>query len=171
MTKNISISGTSNQTSDTNKNTKTIKYQGPIQTTDSFSINTSYQIKLPSNIDVFSRLSKTVASLSNPDVKKHTINILDTLNKSLQNINNYKNIPNYLSKLNVIEQSDLAALIEWNFQNFRVGFSIEPDLNESSYFIVSEDKSIGSFVAETKKVGSEITIAVEKILEYVIRNT
>ena len=171
MTKNIPISGTSNQTSETNKNTKTTKYQMPMQTTDSFSINTSYQIKLPSNIDVLSRLYETVASLSNPDVKKYTINVLDTLNKSLLNINNYNNLSNYLSKLNVIEQTDLSALIEWNFQNFRVGFSIEPDLNESSYFIVSEDKSIGSFVADTKKVGSEINIAIEKIVEYVIRNT
>jgi hypothetical protein len=121
---------------------------------------------------VFTRLSKAVDSLSNIDVKNYTITILEALNKALQNINNYnKNISKYLSKLNVIEQADLAALIEWNFQNFRVGFSVESDLSESSYFIVSEDKSMGSFNANSQKIGLDKDIAIEKILEFVLENT
>lgn len=167
MNKNITSVDTSNQS-----NTKINEWYMPMQTNDSFSINTSYHIKLPSNIDVFTRLSKAVDSLSNIDVKNYTITILEALNKALQNINNYnKNISNYLSKLNVIEQADLAALIEWNFQNFRVGFSVEPDLNESSYFIVSEDKNIGSFKANSEKVGLDKDIAIEKILDFVLKNT
>jgi hypothetical protein len=171
MNTNTSVSVTSNQTSGINKSKRTVKFQMPMQTTDSFSLNTSYRMKLPSNIDVLSKLSEAVVSLSNADVKKHTFDVLNMLNSSLREINNYSNLSNYLSRINVIEQIDSAALIEWSFQNFRVGFSIEPDMNESSYFIVSEDKSTGSFIADTKKVGSEIDAAIEKIVEYVIRNT
>ncbi len=169
MINNISMSGTSNQTSETNENIKTSKYQ--ISTSDSFSLNDSYRIKLPSNIDVLSSVSKIVASLSNSDVRNYVINVLDKINKSLQNINIQGDISNYLSKINVIEQTDLAALIEWNFKNFRVGFSIEPDLDESSFVIVSKDENKGSFFTITEKIGSEINAVIDKIVEYVINNT
>lgn len=34
---------------------------------------------------------------------------------------------------------DNSALIEWNFEDFRIGFSIEPDKEESGWYLVSND--------------------------------
>jgi len=162
---------TKNQTYGSYRNKRYLNYQLPMQTYDSFSYNNTYTAKLPSNFDVLSELKKSTDGLSNLDVKRQTINILSALSAVLHELVMKYNVPNSLTTLNIIEQNDSAALIEWNYQNFRVGFSVEPIYSESSYYIVSEDKSTGSFTADSKKIGTDIEKVVTKIVEYVIRNT
>ena len=124
------------------KSTKKTVIQVPMQTNDSFNINSAYYTKLSVNIDAFSKLSEKIISLTDFEVKNLSISIIRTIYFFLQNANIFNNLNNYLSRLNIIEQDDSSALIEWNFQNFRIGFSVEPKIADSSYFIVSEDRSI-----------------------------
>ena len=160
------------QTCSSSKGTHYSKYQFPMQTRSSYSFENVYTTKLPSNIDIFSKLSENVNSLTNESVKKQILHILGTISHILQEIVMYNNnISNYLSRMNIVEQNDFSALIEWNFHKFRLGFLIETDETESSYYIISEDKSTGSFIAETKKVGTDIDIVTAKIVEYVLKNT
>ena len=42
-----------------------------------------------------------------------------------------------LPSLNVAEAGDESVSIEWIFKNFRIGFSIDPCITESSWFLVS----------------------------------
>lgn len=146
-------------------------YQMPMQTSDSYLLEPLYQTRLPSNMDVFVKITDALCALTNSIVKNETEEILQRIYKYIKVFNWNNNMTNYLSKLNVTEQDDNSALIEWNFQNFRAGFSIEPIIEESSYYIISEDKSIGSFMADTKKVGLNYDEAVEKIVKYVLENT
>jgi hypothetical protein len=52
----------------------------------------------------------------------------------------------YLPSLQLFNVDDGSILIEWIFGNFRVGFSIEPDLEESSWYLVSK-KDMGGINA------------------------
>lgn len=45
-----------------------------------------------------------------------------------------------LPQLHAFDVQDGSILIEWIFDNFRVGFSIEPILSESSWYLVSNAK-------------------------------
>lgn len=148
-----------------------IKYLFPDQTSDSYSMLSSYQTLLPHNIDVFSVITDALQTLTNPTVKDETIVFLGRVNAYLQTVSLTSHATNYLSKLNLIEQDDGVVLIEWNFQNFRIGFLIEPKNEESSYYIISEDKEIGSFMAETRRIGRRYDEVIEKIVRYVLENT
>jgi len=143
----------------------------PIYTTNSFAGTDPYGTVLPSNLNVFSNLAASIAELEDTEVEKQVRRVLSSLYMSLQKASRRKNINNYLSRLNLIQQEDKAALLEWSFQDFRVSFTLEPDKNESSYFYVSQDKSTGSFKADTQKLDADISRVVDKIVEYVLENT
>lgn len=140
-------------------------------TTSSFASTDPYGTVLPSNLNVFSNLAASIAELEDTVVAEQVRRVLSCLYLSLQRASRRKTINNYLSRINLIQQGDKAALVEWSFQDFRVGFTLEPEKKESSYFVVSQDKSAGSFMADTQKLDDDISRSVDKIVEYVLENT
>lgn len=141
------------------------------KTTNSYSGIEPYKTVLPSNINVFSRIYSNILKLEDPEVTKQVHQVLLNLYLSLQKISKYQSIENYLSRINLVQMEDKTALLEWNFEDFRVGFNLEPDKNDSSYFIVSQDKRVGHLLANTQKIGADLWKIVEKIVEYVLENT
>lgn len=140
-------------------------------TSNSYATTEPYGMVLPSNIDVFSSLTTSFLSLEDTEVVKQVREVLLNLYLSLRKAGKHKPISNYLSRMNLVQQEDKAALLEWNFQDFRVGFTLEPDRTESSYFVVSQNKNAGSFMADTQKLDTDVFRLVDKIVEYVLENT
>jgi hypothetical protein len=140
-------------------------------TSNSYSGINPYGTVLPSNINVFSALTEKISGLENPAVTEQVKQILLYLYLSLQRAYRFKPIGNYLSRMNLVQQEDKAALLEWSFQDFRVGFTLEPVQTESSFFVVSQDKRAGALMADTQKLDSNISMSVDKIVEYVLENT
>lgn len=52
----------------------------------------------------------------------------------------------YLPQLQAFKVDDGSILIEWIFDDFRLGFSIEPEVQESSWYLVSS-KNLGEISA------------------------
>ena len=146
--------------------TKTIS-----NTANSFSGAEPYGTVLPFNINVFSILAEGITDLENSVVKEQVKQVLLHLYLSLQKAHKKKNLNNYLSRINLVQQGDMAALLEWSFQDFRVGFTLESDKTESSYFLVSQDKNAGSFIIDTHKLDTDVSRSVDRIVEYVLENT
>jgi hypothetical protein len=140
-------------------------------TSSTFSGIEPYGVVLPSNINVFSSLAERISALENPEVMEQVKQILLHLYLSLKKANTLKTLNNYLSRVNLVQQDDKAALLEWSFQDFRVGFTLEPEKDESSYFVVSQDKDAGSFMADIQKLGTDISRPIGRIVEYVLENT
>jgi hypothetical protein len=90
---------------------------------------------------------------------------------SLRRLSKSQVITNYLSRLNLVCQEDGSALLEWNFQDFRVGFTLEPNEDESSCFIVSQDKNKNLFSADTQKLDVNNSASIDEIVGYVLGNT
>jgi hypothetical protein len=140
-------------------------------TSSSYSRVNPYDAVLPSNINVFSALPEKISGLENPAVTEQVKQILLYLYLSLQRAYEFRQPENYLSRMNLVQQEDKAALLEWSFQDFRVGFTLEPEKDESSFFVVSQDKNAGSFTMNTQKLDTDISLSVKKIVEYVLENT
>ena len=72
-----------------------------------------------------------------------TIQYVQSLVAALQNVllNNRINIKpsSVLPPLKFRWLEDNSALIEWIFKDFRIGFSIEPEIEESGWYLVSND--------------------------------
>jgi len=140
-------------------------------TSNSFSGAEPYGTMLPSNINIFSSLAESIIGLEDPSVKEQAEQVLLYLYLSLRRACKQKILSNYLSRINLVQQEDKAALMEWNFQDFRIGFTLESNKDESSYFVVSQNKNTGSFMTDTQKLDTTVSRSVEKIVEYVLENT
>jgi hypothetical protein len=159
---------TSSFLNETNKNIKQITID---ITSNSYEDNTPYGTVLPSNINVFSSLAARLLTIENQDVIQQVKQTLLYIYRALQKANVQRKINNYLSRINLVQQQDMAALLEWNFENFRVGFTLEPNRDESSYYIISQDNSIEAFQVDTQKINPDFSRPVEKIVKYVLENT
>lgn len=130
-----------------------------------------YAVPLPFNINIFSNLKVNLSELENSVVAEQVKQVLVKLYHALKRENEQKIIDNYLSRLNLVQQENKAALLEWNFQDFRVGFALEPDKRQSSYFIVSQDKTSESFTMDAQMLNPELSHSVDRIVDYVLGNT
>ncbi|MDR1487904.1 MAG: hypothetical protein LBT62_07960 [Deltaproteobacteria bacterium] len=132
-----------------------------------------YALALPSNIDVFSSLNNDSLAVFKDDeaVLEQVKQVLRNIYLGLQAADKLRPIRTRLSRLCLVRLEDEAALLEWNFQDFRVGFSLEPDKTQSCYYIVSQDKSVGSFFTYSQRLGADnMAGPVETLVKYVLAN-
>lgn len=97
----------------------------------------SYIYNLPDNYNI---LRNADFGIPNPD-NSHTIKYVKILSTAFQDVllrnrTNIKNAAN-LPPLNYRWLEDNSALIEWIFKDFRIGFSIEPKIEESGWYLVT----------------------------------
>jgi hypothetical protein len=81
------------------------------------------------------------------------------------------NLDNKFNKILITELEDSSAMIEWIFDSFRIGFSLEADPHDASYFFVSNDKSTGIYNAYSKPLNDNIQELLSAVVGYVIGNT
>lgn len=128
------------------------KQSAPSQNTPVADPNRNEKTSLQDQIPEIESANDTKQNLTQPAREKlRTIadndmvieaeNILDALCKTLDKIDTRK-----LPPVRAFEVEDDSLLIEWIFPHHRVGFNIEPDKQESGWFLVS-DKSAQSINA------------------------
>ncbi|MDR3238227.1 MAG: hypothetical protein LBT84_06970 [Spirochaetia bacterium] len=134
-------------------------------------LSSSYNSGLPYSMNVFTAISKSfsIKNIDDSSVKTKVLQILNALNESIVNIPNINNNADcYISKLHIVEQDDKSILIEWNFSNFRIGFVVCTPVEDSYYFLVSQNEE--SFVSKSEKIGNKINKLANEAVKYVVRN-
>lgn len=132
---------------------------------------TAYQIKLPLFLDPVRIAFEKISSFKNPSIKLKVSQILGLIRNNLaHNLDIFRSSIR-LPQIHVTESDDDSALIEWNFQSFRIGFSLDAADNSASYFVISEDRQSDSFLAETKRMDGSYQEVVSAIVDYVIFNS
>ena len=106
--------------------------------------------------------------LTKASVKKQA---QETIRKLSDCIQNRDLSSRRLPKPCITEESDFSCLLEWNFENFRFGFSFEEDESMSFYFFVLRDDSIGRTESVTNRINGNIVQVISKISDFVIGNT
>jgi hypothetical protein len=123
---------------------------------------------LPLNANVFSSLTTDYLAFESAEVVDQLETVLKSLHRALQNAHKDHPIDHHLSRVNLVQLEDKSALLEWNFQDFRVGISLEPNRAESSYYIVSQDKSTGALMTDTQKLDHGFSTPVNKMVRFVL---
>lgn len=132
----------------------------------------SYKSKLPQNLNIFNEITLKYAKITNAEMKLYVEELIDSIRDSLIYFNSIVRIENRLSKpcLNILD--DDTALLEWNFDHFRFGFSFEEDKDESSYFIISTDPVEQSIKTESYALREkDFKVIADSVVEYIVRNT
>lgn len=96
-----------------------------------------YSKVLPSNIDILKNLPTLMPISSDLKLNNTVIDFLNCFQEIIVLINNNQEISNNLPPLHFSTIDDDAIFIEWIFPYFRIGFSIESQIENSNWFLVT----------------------------------
>src|SRR5574344_365436 len=84
---------------------------------DNVGYNNYYAMAMYSNINVVENILPKISILKNNSVKTQTLNLINCI---VKNLCLYADTQVRLPHISLTEQSDNSALMEWNFENFRI---------------------------------------------------
>ena len=98
-----------------------------------------YIYRFPSNFDILRDIKIENKTKNNAKTFQYVQHFVTTFQSVL--LKNRANIKHssLLPPLKFHWLEDNSALIEWIFKDFRIGFSIEPDIEESGWYLVSNN--------------------------------
>ena len=108
--------------------------------------------------DILDKLRLKIKDLTDQNVKKVSEQILILLERYINPFSNM-NLPLFYSFI----RDDGSFLIEWNFEHYKLGISIETNISDSSWNFVSDEK-FGYFSAS----GETQNIKFNSILEWLV---
>lgn len=136
---------------------------------DIFDVDIDYNLALPSNIDIFSKLDLSCVP---EELQSRITKFIKIFKKLLYIYSTNLVIEKQLSKLIVSRMSDGSIALEWNYHHFRVDFFFELDDLDSSYTIVCDDKISGNFDSSVGILTVEkYEEVIAKVLSFVLGRT
>jgi hypothetical protein len=76
----------------------------------------------------------------------------------------------YLPELQGFIADDGSFLLEWIFSEYRVGFSIEPDAEQSSWFLIT-NRNLGEISASGFIAGNDLNSLVLWLLNFILSHS
>ncbi|MCL4262231.1 MAG: hypothetical protein KJ069_03415 [Anaerolineae bacterium] len=105
--------------------------------------------------DLFSNTWRVVEQIENQEVARGARELLRIIEELVSILRETGFDLNNLPPLHAFLVNDGSILFEWISSDFRVGFSVEPDLNESGWYLVS-NKRLGEISASGYLEGADI---------------
>ena len=113
----------------------------------------------------------TITKTKNKEVAKETQKLLFIIQKTIFLFKHagfdLSNVP----PLHTINVDDGSVLIEWIFNDFRIGFSIEPNKEDSSWYLVSNKKLGEINISGYISTNIDIEMLISKLINFIISNS
>ena len=101
---------------------------------------------------------KIIPQIENPCVAKQLDSLLSFVNKIVSTLIQLEEDLNLIPPLHPHVEEDGSVLLQWVFPDFRIGFNIEPNPNDSGWHLVA-NKKLGDITASGQLTNiGEITI-------------
>jgi len=113
---------------------------------------------------------QTLQETSNREVADKARDILLTIQEAIEMLEAPRHDLDYLPRLYADNVEDGSVLLEWIFPDFRIGFSVEPDPEESSWQLASGER-LGTIAAFGYTRGINLRKLVWWLLGFVIPNS
>jgi hypothetical protein len=113
--------------------------------------------------DIFRPVNNTLQSYESCEIKLMAKNILGLISRELDR----QEIISLLAPIYAFPADDGSLLIEWIFDDFRVGFNLEEDMTNSSWYLVSKP-SAGSIQASGYLRGDDLQSIVGWLMAFVV---
>lgn len=112
-----------------------------------------------------------VQQIENENIVNQARGILLILQKTITTFHYYGFPFSHLPSLHAVNVEDGSTLIEWIFDDFRIGFSVESDKDESSWYLVSSKKLREINASGYIPSGNEFEKLILWLLNFVISHT
>jgi len=115
------------------------------------------------------RQARTMVShIANPSVAKQLKRLLSTIQRMITLTQRQGVYVGQIPPLHAFEAADGSVLLEWILPDFRAGFNIEANTEDSGWYLVSS-KKLGDIAVSGQLSPMEVVVAI--LLEYILKNT
>ena len=115
------------------------------------------------------RQAKAMASrIANPSAAKQVKKLLSAIQRLITLTQKQGVYVDQIPPLRATEADDGSVLLEWIFPDFRAGFNIEANAEDSGWHLVSS-KRLGDIAISGPLSPMEVVVAI--LLEYILKNT
>lgn len=94
----------------------------------------------------FQEVKEVIRQLDNDAVAQESQKLLSILHESLTELQRLRFNLSSIPPLHAVSVGDGSVLLEWIFKDYRVGFSLEPQPEESSWFLIT-NQNLGEISA------------------------
>lgn len=112
----------------------------------------------------------TVCQTKNQQTRSQAIRLLTTMQRVVRSLQQAGVDLVHVPSLQAGTWGDDSLLIEWVFPDFRVGFGIEPNVNDSSWYLVSNDR-LEEVSASGHIPKANLENLVSRLLRFVLLNS
>ena len=127
-------------------------------------------LPVTTNQTVLTAAWKLVLQVADPRVGGELRRLVSHLDNVITTFHHFKFDLDYIPQLHAHEVEDGSALLEWTLPHFRVGFSIDLEPSDSSWFLVT-DASLGQISASGYLSGVEWDSLIPWLLSFVLANS
>jgi hypothetical protein len=104
--------------------------------------------------------------LSNKSVREQTLKLLDDIDSYLMSATS-----DILPQIYLTERENSSVLLEWMFEDFRIGFALEPLQDDSYYFRVTVDRVTRAYYSESFYLHTAYNEIIKKIIQFVLQHS
>jgi len=112
----------------------------------------------------------TIHQTENQQVAQEARRLLSIIQEMIASFQRFRFDLGYLPPLQAFNVDDGSVLIEWIFSDFRIGFSIEPNPEDSGWYLVS-NKNLGEISASGYTSNIDIKTLVLWLLNFALSNS
>ena len=127
-------------------------------------------LPLPVDHNLIRPAWKAVWLTENQEIANEARRVLLVIQETITTFQHFRFDLSYLPELRAFNVDDGSILIEWIFDDFRVGFSIGPDMQESSWYLVSS-KNLGEISASGYIPKTDIKDLILWLINFVISHS
>jgi hypothetical protein len=129
-------------------------------------------LALPEETSLVKLAWNTLHETRNQDVAERSRMLLSALLETINSFQHFGFDMDHLPPVRAFNVDDGSVLIEWIFADFRIGFNIEPNPENSSWYLVS-NKKLGEIAASGFMPSAEIEAkkSVVWLLSFVLSNS
>jgi hypothetical protein len=114
------------------------------------------------------RAWESIYSFANQELAEQASRLLTVIQEVLDTLRFMVDL-SCIPTLHPFSSEDGSVLFEWIFSDYRIGFSIEPNQEESSWYLITK-KNLGEISASGYISGVDVRVLVLWLLNFIISN-
>lgn len=111
-----------------------------------------------------------VYQINNKAIAQEAQKLLSAIQETMSTIQKFRFDFGYIPPLRGSIAEDGAVLFEWIFRDYRIGFSIEPNAQESGWFLIA-NRNLGEISASGFISGVNLNVLIPWLIDFILSHS
>lgn len=141
----------------------------PLDETFGGALHADY-LPLPIGSDPLGPAWELIYKLENKGIAQEAKRLLSIIQETISTVQKFRFDLGYIPPLRASIADDGAVLFEWIFRDYRIGFNLEPKIQESGWFLIT-NRNLGEVSASGFISGINLNVLVIRLINFILSHS